>query len=249
MNVYIITGTSKGLGLALTKRLLLDNNHLFCISRSTNTDLAKEGNSKATFIEFDLSKVYEIDKLMNSIFDEINMSEIRAITLINNAGTLSPMAPIESCKDVEIISNIHLNLLAPMLLSSAFVRHTQNFGGHKRIVNISSGAGKNPYHGWSNYCTSKAGLDLFTRCVGLEQEQHNNPTRIFSIAPSVMDTDMQAQIRMSEKDNFQSVDRFIEMKEKGRLLSPDFVAEKLVTLLESDEYPQGGVIDIRDYTS
>ncbi|MFB8735641.1 SDR family NAD(P)-dependent oxidoreductase [Bacillus sp. SL00103] len=58
-----------------------------------------------------------------------------------------------------------LNLVIPVLLSHVFVPQTQSFNGKKMIVHLSSGAAKNPYKGWSAYCASKAGLDMFMRTL------------------------------------------------------------------------------------
>ena len=66
----------------------------------------------------------------------------------------------------------------------------------KRILNISSGAGRNPYEGWGAYCTTKAGLDHFSRVVAMEQANEQYPVEIVSIAPGIIDTDMQATIRI-----------------------------------------------------
>ena len=69
----------------------------------------------------------------------------------------------------------------------------------KRVVSISSGAGKKPYPGWGAYCTAKAGLDMLTRCVGVEQMNQPHPVEIYSIAPGVVDTDMQREIRAASR--------------------------------------------------
>lgn len=249
MNVFIITGASRGLGNSIAKKLVEKNNYLFCISRKIDTNLisyAKEKQCKLDFFEFDLSNVYDIEKLMSSIFDKLKFTEIESISLINNAGTIAPVKPIENCKDSEIINNIHVNLLAPIILTSAFIKNLKTFEGNKKIINISSGAGKNPYYGWTNYCASKAGINLFTECVGVEQNRSVNPVKIVSLVPYIMDTEMQEEIRKTEKENFEQVERFREFKKDGKLLSVDFVAERVIKLLLEEEFIQGGIIDVRD---
>lgn len=249
MDVYIITGTSKGLGNSIANKLVDINHHLFCISRKKDDGLilyAKEKGCSLDFIEFDLSDSYEIEKLMNGIFDKINLAEVKSISLINNAGVVLPIKPIEDCKDNEIINNINVNLLAPIILTSSFIRNLITFGGNKKVVSISSGAGKKPYYGWSNYCASKAGIDIFTQCIGIEQDTSTNPVNIMSLVPFIMDTEMQEEIRKTEKGNFKDVEKFNEFKNEGKLLSVDFVAEKVIKLLNEKEFTQGGVIDVRD---
>lgn len=249
MNVFIVTGASRGLGNAIARKLVDKKNYLLCISRKIDESLVKyasERQCKLSFYEYDLSNVSEIEKLMDTIFDKLNLKEVESISLINNAGTLSPIKPIEKCKDTEIIGNIHVNLIAPIVLTSSFIRNLNSFKGDKRVINISSGAGKKPLYGWSNYCASKAGLDLFTQCVGLEQNTYSNTVKIVSLAPGIMDTKMQEEIRKTEKENFQQVEKFIDYKKNGNLLPTDYVAEKVIKLLSDKEFIQGGVIDVRD---
>lgn len=249
MKVFIITGTSRGLGNSLVRKLIDSNHHIFCIARRPKDELmvyAKEKKCRMDYLEFDLSEVSKIQELMNTVFNRINLSEIKAISLINNAGTLAPMKPIEDCQDSEIINNIKVNLLAPILLTSEFIKHVKPFEGDKRIINISSGAGKKPYYGWSNYCASKAGLDLFTQCVGVEQGTGEEAVKILSLAPAIMDTEMQAEIRSAAIEDFQQVERFKNFKDKGLLLPVDEVAEKVIKILLHENYPQGGVIDVRE---
>ena len=74
---------------------------------------------------------------------------------------------------------------------------TADLGVARRVVNISSGAASSPYAGWSVYCASKAGLDHFTRCVGLEQRGQAFPVTCIALAPGVIDTGMQEVIRAS----------------------------------------------------
>ncbi len=249
MNAFIITGASRGLGNAIAKRLVDKNNYLFCISRNLDENLvayAEEKQCRLEFLEFDLSNVYEIEKVMDAIFDKLNLEEIKSIGLINNAGTVSPIKPIDDCEGKEIITNLHVNLLAPIILTSSFTRNLKSFEGHKRVINISSGAGKKPFYGWSNYCASKAGIDLFTQCVGVEQNRSDNPVKIISLGPSIMDTKMQEEIRKTAKEDFQQVERFIDFKKNGDLLSADYVAEKVIKLFWDEEFIQGGVINVRD---
>lgn len=128
MKVFIITGTSRGLGSSISRKLIDSNHHIFCIAHRTNDDLTtywKEKNCRIDYLEFDLSQVSRIKELMNTVFDKINIQEIESISLINNAGVLAPMKPIENCEDSEIINNVNVNLLAPILLTSEFIKHVK----------------------------------------------------------------------------------------------------------------------------
>lgn len=249
MNHIILTGASRGLGLAMAKQLLKEGNRLICMSRHKNEELvaaAQEAGVPMDYLEYELESTGAIDWVMEGIFKKIDVENARSISLINNAGMLAPVGPVENGDLQKVMANIHINLLAPMLFTAAFIRHTSGLDVEKRIINISSGAGKHPYFGWSSYCTSKAGLDMFTRCVATEQESKESPVKILSIAPGVVDTDMQEQIRNTDKENFPHVDRFIKLKEEGKLLSPDFVAEKIIGLLFVEDFAQGAVLDIKE---
>jgi benzil reductase ((S)-benzoin forming) len=199
-------------------------------------------------MNYDLNLIDGIELMMNQIFNKISHKEVHSIHLINNAGMLGPIKPVGSSSSEEIIKNVNVNLIAPILLTSLFISHTNKFKVDKRIINISSGAGKKPYFGWSNYCSSKAGLDLFTQCVGLEQSNSSDsPVTVISFSPGVIDTEMQVEIRNTDKDNFIDLERFISLKEDGKLQTPEFVADFVIHLLEDKELSQGQMLDIRQF--
>ncbi|WP_373232214.1 (S)-benzoin forming benzil reductase [Cohnella sp.] len=249
MNCYIITGTSRGLGEAIAEKLLVQGNHVFCISRNQNAklvELADDLQVPLEYIQFDLARVNDIDLMMKNIFLKMEKTSVRSVVLINNAGILAPIKPIELCSSEEIIMNTQINLTAPMILTSEFISNTSDMQSDKQIINISSGAGKKPYYGWSNYCSAKAGLDLFTRCVGVEQAAEEYPVRVLSISPGVIDTEMQQEIRMTPKENFHSLDRFLALKENGDLQSPSDVAAYILKIIANKDIPNGELLDIRD---
>lgn len=249
MKYYILTGTSRGLGEALAEQLLLQGNHLICISRNRNEglmELARDRMIPIIHMPFDLSQVQDIEKRMEEIFSKIDKITVESIVLINNAGIVTPIKPVELCTSEEIINSTQVNMTAPMILSAQFAAFTSDWEIDKQILNISSGAGKNPYYGWSSYCSAKAGLDLFTRCMGLEQTSKPFPIRVLSISPGVIDTDMQKEIRDTPKENFHSLDRFITLKEEGMLLSPEVAANSIIEIMNNDEFANGSLLDIRD---
>ncbi|MCR8643102.1 (S)-benzoin forming benzil reductase [Paenibacillus sp. N1-5-1-14] len=245
MELIILTGSSRGLGEAFAQQLLAPNRHIICISRHKNMKLialASEAGIKLDNLEFDLTATEHIDALTARIFAKVKLSELTAAYLINNAGTLHPMAPLSKCDCEAIDQNIKINLTAPMLLTTNFMKWAAKAAIDKRVLNISSGAGKKPYHGWSAYCTAKAGLDHFTRCVALEQVDAEFPVKIASVSPGVIDTDMQEQIRKTSAEDFKQVGRFIDLKQSGDLLTAEAAATRLIELLMSDEFGQEPVI-------
>ncbi|NBG88583.1 (S)-benzoin forming benzil reductase [Isachenkonia alkalipeptolytica] len=249
MKYFIITGTSRGLGKALGKALMDENHRVFCISRKMDRELmdfAETQRGSLEFFEFDLSDHERIRSLMDEIFQRVDLEAAEGIYLVNNAGVLAPVKRLEDCEDGEILQNLHVNLAAPLILTSAFIKKTQGFTGDKKVINISSGAGSKPHYGWANYCASKAGVNLFTRSVGLEQESKEAPVKILSLAPAIMDTKMQEEIRSSNKEDFQELEKFKNYKKEGQLLPTKKVAEKVKELLLTGDFEQGEVLDVRD---
>lgn len=245
MKCFIITGTSRGLGEAIVRQLFKPEHMLICISRHKNTKLiaeAQEAGVKLEYVEFDLSVTEHIDALSARILNRIQKGELTGAYLINNAGTVQPIEPAHKSNGEVIDMSMKINAIAPIILSANFMKWSQHLAIDKRILNISSGAGRNAYYGWSTYCAAKAAVDHFTRCVALEQLETENRVRIVSIRPGVIDTDMQQQIRSTTADDFKDVDKFIQLKESGELLSPETAAERLLTQLFSESYGEEPVI-------
>lgn len=249
MNYYIITGVSKGLGEAIAKNLISGDNQLFCISRKRNDMILKEAernNCPVEFYEYDLDNLEGIDGLADKIFAGMAPAKAESVCLINNAGIVNPIKPIGKCESSEIIRNMRINAIAPMILSSRFINKTQSFQCKRSIINISSGAGKHPYFGWGCYCSSKAAIDMYTECIGVEQGNAVNPARVVSFSPGVINTGMQEQIRQSDVEDFEQVERFKRFLEDGVLKEPDFVAQKVIELIKNDRIKTGALIDIRE---
>lgn len=238
METYIVTGASKGIGLALSEVLVERGHRVFGIARSF------PGNWPGTkSFEFDLLNTNGISHLMEEIFTEIP-EDNRRMVLINNAGTVAPIGFAGSNKAEDISRSVTLNLIAPMILTAAFIDETASWSAEKAIINISSGAGRTPYKGWSAYCAGKAGLDHFSSVVDKEYEG----IKVISVAPGIIDTGMQAQIRSSSDTDFPLLPNFKAYKEQGRLSTPEETAEKLVLLMEKTDFENLDIIaDIRDF--
>lgn len=247
MKFFIITGTSRGIGESLATQLLNDNHHIFCISRTINDkliELAKEQNNRLTYHPFDLNNLSGIDQLFEELFSIIKSEpEIDAVHLINNAGMLSPVAPIELNSADAIIENVNINLLAPMIITSQFIKHTQALNVDKRIMNISSASAKYLLPSQSCYSTSKAGLDSFSKSVSLEQMNKPYPAKVVSVYPGMIDTQLQTEIRSVSTEHFPYVDQFIQIAQEGKLQTPEYTATKLIKILFSEDFGSTVVIE------
>jgi len=238
MKIAIITGGSKGIGASLVNTFCKEGFKVISISRS----LSKNTDQNLTQIQFDLSQVEKIDELFTLIKNEIQ-EDVTSLLLINNAGLLGDISALENCSTESINKTIQVNLIAPMLLSSKIIAAYKKH--ELRIINISSGAGVNSYYGWAGYCASKAGIESITKTIAIEQKE-NEAFKILSVMPGVVDTEMQVQIRSTDKKDFIHLDRFIELHENKELFDADFVAAKIYTLFKENEYESGATIDIRN---
>jgi len=248
MKYFIITGTSKGLGFSIAKQLVTEGNTIFCLSRKQNNELKGLATSKDVnlyYFSCDLQKLEEIERVVDKIFTAIDFTHAEGIYLINNAGVVDPIKPAGKASTKELSTNIRVNLLAPMVLSNLFIQNTKSIPTKKMIINLSSGAANRPVYGWSSYCSTKAGIDMFTQTVGLEQQSEENPITVISFSPGVMDTDMQSIIRQSDKEDFADVENFIEYNKTGMLRSADLVAEKMLELVFTKKVENGKVYDIK----
>mgnify|MGYP000545154527 CR=1 FL=1 len=246
MHYIIVTGTSRGLGEAIAMKLLKEGNHLFCVSRSKNEALiakAKEQGVALDYFEQDLNDTAGAELMFEEIFSKMDLERANSVTLFNNAGVLNPIAPIEKYSTDDLIRNINVNLIAPMLASSLFIQHVEGLNCERRIINVSSGAGLKAYYGWSAYCASKAAVNMFTACVAMEQAKRDNPVTILAFAPGVIDTEMQGEIRKSSEEDFAPLKRFIAYHENGDLMPPDFVAKKAITLMTAS-FENGSFVDV-----
>ncbi|TVR43006.1 MAG: (S)-benzoin forming benzil reductase [Bacteroidia bacterium] len=249
MKYFIITGASKGLGEGIALELVNEEHHLLCISRSESDQLKKIAvakNCSIDFFLFDLAFSHDIPDLMQRVFDKIDMEKVSGVYLINNAGLIQPVSRVEGLDADALDVHMRVNLLAPMLISSAFIGLSQRMQVQKRILNISSGAAQNPYYGWSCYCTGKAGLEMFGLCISEEQKNEEYPVETMSVAPGIIDTGMQTTIRGTDERDFIHKKKFIELKESGQLVPPALAGKKLARLLLSDDFKDGEITDIRE---
>ena len=242
MKNYIVTGTTSGIGLEIANQLLEAGHTVYGIARKEN---GIEHHRYNHYL-LDLTETPKLTHMMNEIIKEAS-SGASSFTLINNAGTIEPIGMAGEINSILIAKSIAVNLTAPMVLTGAFINELTTKDVPKKVVQISSGAGRNALGGWSSYCAGKAGLDRFTEAVNLEESNKPNGVRLVSIAPGIIDTNMQNTIRQSSESAFPSVERFKEYKESGQLSNAKDVAEKLIRFIESDQFYKVDVLtDLRN---
>ena len=241
-SVFIVTGTSRGLGKALVNELINQGNEVICIQRKAES----ESQSMSNIIEFDLSKIDDLAILVDLIFKKIKIKMISSIFLVNNAAVLDPIKPLFKFNQSEIKYNIEVNLISIIQLTSLVLNRINNVNINKVVVNISSGAASKPIDGWTLYCVSKAAIEMFTKCVALEQERSTYPAKIISFVPGVIDTKMQENIRNTSVQDFPSVAYFTSLKDNNYLLSPETVSKRLIDLLMGKPIENGKAYNVKD---
>jgi len=238
--LFIITGASKGIGKGLAEKALADkNNTVIGISRSHSID-----HNHYIPKTFDLTHVETLAHDFEKILTDFETYE--RIVLFNNAGSLGDVAHIGSIDNASIAALMNLNVTAPLTLMNTFMAKLKKFKGEKVIINISSGAGKSPVDGWSGYCASKAALDMATQVAFEENKIDGNHFYIFSIAPGVVDSEMQAHIRNSDEKDFSKRKKFIDLKANNELSSPAEVAEKYFYVLNNLNNFNEPLLDVRN---
>ena len=253
-HLFILTGASRGMGLAMARQLLAPGRILLCISRQTNDELAQLATARGAHLEQwsqDLADSQEAAERLERWLGSLHASELDSATLINNAGVIPHIAPLGGIATSDLANALRVGLESPLALTSAFLRVTgrwvqHGWSGPRKVLNISSGLGRRAMASQTAYCTAKAGMDQFSQCVALEEAPLPHGARIVSLAPGVIDTDMQVQLRGGDPTAFPDVGNFIGMKERGQLTSPEAAAARVLAYLERPDFGSKVVADVRD---
>jgi benzil reductase ((S)-benzoin forming) len=225
MDLYVITGTTKGLGQALAESVAAGaGNFLVTMSRG------REGAGGARVdIAVDLADTSGVEAACDRMEKAIAGMAFSKAVLVNNAGIVSPVGPFDTVEAADLERNIAVNVTAPLLVMRRFLRATDSVP-LRRVINISSGAGRRPIFGWGAYCASKAALDMASRVAAVEAQTRGRRVHVVSLAPGVIDTPMQGIVRNASAEAFVDVERFRKMKEEGVLRPPADVARDILAL-------------------
>ncbi len=248
-HLYILTGASRGMGLAMAEQLLQKGNTLLCISRHINPALSAAAQKTAaplTQWPLDLADSEGASAQLSSWLHAQDPTHFSSANLINNAAVIPPIAPLRHARPADLAQALRVGLEAPMALSAAFLAATQAWPLPRKVLNISSGLGRFPMASHASYCAAKAGMDHFTRCMALDEALLANGAKVCSLAPGVIDTDMQAQLRSAAGDAFPDQAKFLQLKAQGQLSSPAQAAEQVLRFLARPDFGSQPVADVRD---
>lgn len=237
-SLVVVTGGSAGLGRAMLAAAPRPC-HRVDVSRSGPPPEADE-HVRADLAERSAWSVVgdELERLVHSRAWE-------RVTFVHSAGTLHPVGFAGEVDTAAYTANVLVNVAAGPVLGHRFLAAVASSVARRELALVSSGAARRPYPGWSSYGAAKAAGDQWVRTVGLEQGRRGG-VRVLSVAPGVVDTNMQELIRDTDEHDFPEVERFRELHETGALVDPAAAATRFWRLLDDDEVPTGSVVDLRD---
>ena len=196
--------------------------------------------------EQDLAQSATAAQRLRTWLTTLKSSDWASITLINNAGVIPQIAPLSQLPAADMINALRVGLEAPMALTGAFLGATEDWEVPRKVLNISSGLGRRAMASQASYCTAKAGMDQFSSCVALEEAAKPHGAKIVSLAPGVIDTDMQVQLRSASSDDFPDASRFVQLHSAGQLTSAQDAAERVLAWLERADFGAQVVADVRN---
>jgi 3-oxoacyl-[acyl-carrier protein] reductase len=198
MHNVVVTGGSRGIGLAISRRLASAGYNVIAVARRESDelrtaigDVVKQGKGGLHFRAFDLSDVDAIPAFIKGVRDEFGA----IYGLINNAG-IGPEGLLATQHNTEIEALVRLNVLSPIILTKYVVRQMMA-DGKGRIVNMSSIIATTGYNGLSVYGATKAAATGFTR--SLAREVGKLGITVNAIAPGFVDTELTQDLSEDQK--------------------------------------------------
>lgn len=230
MKTYIIIGVSTGIGLGLAEHFLNQGHQVIGVGRKSSIQ-----NPNYSFLQLDLSDERAVHEFT---FPEVKEN----LVIIYNSGILGEVMPISRQSEMNAKNVFQINYLAAVALTQKVLK----LDFLEQIIYISSGAAKRAIPSWSQYCASKAALDMFAETLQLELSAEARDIVVRSVAPGVVDTPMQTLIRETDDSDFPSVENFRALHENGELTSPQEVAQKLDKVINNPELFSGVCLSLRE---
>lgn len=228
MAVALITGASSGVGAGLAGEFAKAGVRLGLCSRRPPALPDRDGVVSRRVDVTDLAAV-------EAFCDEV-AAHLGPIDLwINNAGLLGPVKPLRDTDPAEIAPVLDVNVMGVIHGSRTFIRHRRSAGGGGVLVNMSSGAAQQAPPSWLAYGASKAAVDNLTDVIQLEER--DSGLRAYAIAPGMMESGMQEQLRSTPIEQFPGKQRFLDAKEHNLFNSPPWVARHLLDIAFGNTRP------------
>jgi 3-oxoacyl-[acyl-carrier protein] reductase len=222
----IVTGASRGLGLAIAQGLAVSGYNVLAIARSPSAELqaliaaAQPGRGAVQFHPFDLLETAAMAQFVSRLRQEVGP----LYGLVNNAG-LGTAGVLAMMRDEQIEKLIRLNTLSPIVLTRHVVRSMMSERAG-RIINISSIVATTGYQALSVYSATKASLIGFTRSLARELGQLG--ITVNAVAPGFVDTEMTRELEPRQRE------QIIRRSALRRLPEPTDVAAAVKFLLSEE---------------
>jgi len=222
MDIVVVTGGTRGLGLAISQKLDRTGYKVIVVGRNCSEECRAwiENSENAAFESFDLSNTHLIHEFSKTISKKYG----RPYALINNAA-LGLDGVLATMHETDISQVIKVNIEAPILLAKYLLR-PMLINQRGRIVNISSIIGSTGFKGLAVYGATKAALNGFTK--SLSREVGKAGITVNSVAPGYMATDMTQGL---ELEKLESIKRRSPM---GELVELEDVASMVDYLLSAE---------------
>ena len=242
---YIVTGASKGIGRAIAHEIAKQGYPVLALARAS-PELEQIGielnllHPESMALACDLSKSQDIAAVASQITTQFSW----IAGIVHNAGTVEPIHPLNEVPIALWSTSLQVNLIGVQDLTQ---RLMGNMGGEHqtRITTVSSGASLNPVESWSAYCVAKAGLDMWARCIAQEGAELN--ISAISIAPGIVDTNMQLTIRSVQPKLFPRHSDFVSLHTSGQLTQSTDVALQMCPLILNHSMEHSGQrFDVRE---
>ena len=231
-----VTGTSSGIGEALTRELLGRGWRVVGAARR----VAPIVDPRYTHLQLDLSDLTTLTPLLDAQLGPLASDPaVPRLGLVNNAameGLLGTISRLDATAMLEVYA---VNTAAPVLLMGWFQRHARP-GQPLRIVNVSTGAAVAPFPGLGAYGNTKAALRMAGMILAAELDAassvaSNQPdTSILSYEPGLVDTPMQTAVRASSAERLPIVQMFKEFAATGALVPPALPARAIADYMSAD---------------
>lgn len=248
--LVILTGASRGLGQAMAAQYLAGGAFVLGLSRRESTELKPSGAGGLEQWPADLADALPVAERLGAWladFERRAAGHLPArVRLIHNAALVSEPGDVAATAPDELARSLRIGLEAPVALTAVFLQATAQWAAsERRVLFVSSGLGRRPMAGCAAYCAQKAGLDHFARALALEEGARPHGARVASVAPGIIDTDMQKQLRGADPGRFAAQGTFAGFHANGALDSPATAAGKMIALLERSDYGTDPVADVR----
>ena len=239
----LVTGGGQGIGRATALALARCGAGVIVTAREQAQveSVAKEIRARAQearAIRADVSRLEDVQ----AFFAEAGPVDI----LINNAGTIQPIAPVAAADPEAWLKNIKINLYGSFL-TCHYALPQMVERGWGRIINLTAGVASGRMPAWGAYSAAKAGLETLTKVMA--REVGDRGVRVNAVRPGIVDTKMQEEIRGTDEALFgrENLERYRSYKERGMLRHPDDPARLILWLLSSEaESINGEVLAIDD---